>query len=150
MKQERAHHSLAQPLRSIKAILAGYLVASAVSGSPAAETSAVPVRIGTHEHPDLDACLSSGEVSGLKPGGDGFLAVRSGPGTKYAMTDKLAEGRLFHMCDSSADHEWIGIVYNADGSLNCDVGSPVESPRDYHGECKSGWVNKRWVRVVAG
>ena len=30
------------------------------------------------------------------------------------------------------------------------VCTPVESPRDYRGECKSGWVNKRWVRLVAG
>lgn len=125
------------------------LAAVALAWPLAASEATVPVRIGLDD-PSLDACISQGEVFGLTPGGDGFLAVRAGPGKRYAMIDGLAEGRLFHICDSSADREWIGIVYNADGSLNCDVGSPVESPRDYRGECKSGWINKQWVRVVAG
>lgn len=136
-------------IASINARALCLLAAIALAWPLAASEATVPVRIGLDD-PSLDACISQGEVFGLKPGGDGFLAVRAGPSKRYAMTDKLAEGRLFHMCDNSADGEWIGIVYNADGSLACEVGSPVESPRDYHGVCKSGWVNKRWVRVVAG
>lgn len=126
------------------------LAAIALAWPLAASEATVPVRIGTHEQPDLDACLSIGEVSGLKPGGDGFLAVRSGPGTKYALTDKLVAGRRFHLCDEKAGGEWLGIVYSDDDDTDCGVSSPIESPRDYRGECKSGWVNKRWVRVVAG
>lgn len=126
------------------------LAAIALAWPLAASEATVPVRIGTHEQPDLDACLSIGEVSGLKPGGDGFLAVRSNPGSKYAMTDKLVAGRRFHLCDEKAGGEWLGVVYSDDDSIDCGVSSPVESPRTYGGKCKSGWVNKRWVRVVAG
>ena len=137
-------------LASINARALILLVGVALAWPLAAAEATVPVRIGTHEQPDLDACLSVGEVSGLKPGGDGFLAVRSGPGTKYALTDKLSAGRRLHLCDEKVDGEWIGIVYTDDDTLDCGVSSPVESPRVYRGTCKSGWVNKRWVRVVAG
>ncbi|MFT3808086.1 hypothetical protein [Arenimonas sp.] len=122
----------------------------AIAWPLAAGEASVPVRIGTHEQPDLDACLSVGEVSGLKPSGDGFLAVRRGPGTHYAIADKLTAGRRFHLCDWKEEGGWHGIVYSPDGSLDCGVSSPVASPRVYSGKCKSGWVNRRWVKVVAG
>lgn len=43
------------------------LAAIALAWPLAASEARVPVRIGTHEQPDLDACLSIGEVSGPKP-----------------------------------------------------------------------------------
>lgn len=126
------------------------LLAAVVLAWPlAASEATVPVRIGL-EDPSLDACGGVGQITGLKPGGDGFLAVRSGPGTKYAMTDKLTEGRFVFLCDWKEDGGWHGIVYTDDDNIDCGVSSPVESARSYNGKCKSGWVNRRWVRVVAG
>jgi len=55
--------------------------------------------------PDLDACGGSGEVVGLHSSGDGFLAVRSGPGTDYAEIDKIYQGQLVYFCDQSVIKE---------------------------------------------
>ena len=44
-----------------------------------AETS-VPVMYGGEI--DEDACAGWGEISGIDVNGDGFVSVRSGPGTK--------------------------------------------------------------------
>jgi hypothetical protein len=117
----------------------------------AANTS-VPVRVANHEN--VDACPSLGAVSGLNPRGDGFLAVRSGPGTSYSLIDRLPEGRQFWYCDSAGRHdEWIGIVYPHAGQpdMDCGVASssyPESSP--YPGPCKSGWIHSRWAKVIAG
>ncbi len=68
---------------------------------------AVPVMVGGVAK--LDACGGLGEVRGLNQSGDGFLAVRMGPGRKYPMIDRLYNGNQVYFCDSHG--EWIGIVY---------------------------------------
>ena len=42
--------------------------------------------------PNFDACGANGVVEGLDPSGDGFLAVRSEPGSKYREIDRLYNG----------------------------------------------------------
>ncbi|TXI48096.1 MAG: integron [Lysobacter sp.] len=115
----------------------------------AAKPAEVPVRVGIHE--DLDACGSFAEVKGLNPRGDGFLAVRSGPGADYAMRDRLPEGATFYVCGESADGRWISVVYPRKGQTQeqCDVSSP-KSGGAYRGPCAYGWVNARWVNILAG
>ncbi|MFZ5639039.1 MAG: integron [Pseudomonadota bacterium] len=122
------------------------LVGTAAQPSPAE----VPVRVGHHQ--DLDACGSWAAVSGLKPGGDGFLAVRSGPGARYAMRDRLREGDTFFVCGESEDGKWFAIVYSRKGqdSIDCGVGSPVPEETVYRGPCAWGWVHVDWVEILAG
>ena len=116
--------------------------------SQAAPPRAVPVEVGGSE--EWDACGSVGQVRGLKADGDGFLAVRAGPGAAYAMLDKLGNGRLVYLCGSRGG--WTAVVYaptGADASV-CGVSSAIAKARVYRGPCKSGWVNTTWIEVVAG
>ena len=123
------------------ALLPGVLVAG---------TTEVPVSVGGSA--EFDACGSWAVVSGLKPGGDGFLAVRSGPGTAYRLRDRLAEGQGFYVCDQSRDSTWVGIVYPRSGQeqSECGVHGSIVAARSYTGPCRFGWVHRRWVNVIAG
>lgn len=110
----------------------------------------VPVIVGVEE--ELDACSSWAEVSGLNPKGDGFLAVRGGPGSDYPMRDRLRAGDAFFVCDVSRDGKWMAIVYPRKGQNSdaCDVSGAVPKAREYRGPCAFGWVNAAWVRILAG
>ena len=83
-------------------------------------------------------------MSGLNPKGDNFLAVRAGPGTTYPMTDKLRPGTRVWMFDEQGD--WIGVAYGSD-EIEC---SPIKQDKAYNGPGKSGWVYRKYVRLVAG
>ncbi len=106
---------------------------------------AVPVMIGGEA--DLDACGGFGEVRGLNPYGDGFLAVRTGPGTKYSMIDRLYNGDQVHFCDYHGN--WIGIVYGKPGQ-DCGVGSILPRQQPYRGPCGSGCAHRNWLVLTAG
>jgi hypothetical protein len=106
---------------------------------------AVPVMVGGIA--ELDACRGLGEVRGLNPRGDGFLAVRTGPGRKYPMVDRLYNGHQVYFCD---DHgEWIGIVYG-EHVQDCGVSSPLPRRQPYKGPCQSGWAHRNWLVLIAG
>ncbi len=95
--------------------------------------------------PDLDACGATGVIRGISRRGDGFLAVRSGPGTKYKMIDKFyRNGKKVTMCDWKG--RWVGIVYGR----NCGVGTPISRRKPYEGSCKSGWIFEKYIRMIAG
>lgn len=112
----------------------------------AAPPRAVPVDVGGDEV--LDACGSLGRVHGLKVGGDGFLAVRDGPGAAFAMTDKLGENREVLMCDQRG--EWIAVVYSDSSLGRCGVTAPIARRQPYRGPCRSGWVHGKWIELMAG
>ena len=67
-------------------------------------------------------------VTGLNPNGDGFLAVRTGPGTRYAKIDELHNGDRVRTCAQAGD--WWGVYYGA--------------PR------RKGWVHGNWLGGWAG
>ncbi len=123
---------------------AALALASLVSVQPMAG-SGVDVMIGGD--PNYDACGSLGVVAGLNPQGDNFLAVRSGPGTKYDQIDSLFSGNEVFLCDQRG--RWHGIVYGTPGA-DCGVSSPVAGHQAYFGSCRSGWVFDRYIRVIAG
>jgi hypothetical protein len=104
----------------------------------------VPIMLGGDD--SYDACPSAGVISGLNPRGDGFLSVRSGPGSNYAEMDRVYNGNAVHICDSRGG--WMAVVYG-DGR-NCGVGSPWPKRLAYTGPCKYGWVSSRYVTVTAG
>lgn len=105
----------------------------------------VPVMVGGMT--EFDACGELGEVHGLNPRGDGFLAVRTGPGSKYPMIDRLYNGNQVYFCDKHG--EWIGIVYR-DPVQDCGVSSPLPHRQPYKGSCLSGWVHQNWLVLIAG
>lgn len=97
------------------------------------------------------------EVSGLKADASSFLSVRAGPGVAYREIDRLKTGRK--LIPLSPDFEWMGIVYaeavhtTAEAiSLACQLdenhaaNAPESAP--YAGPCKSGWVNRKWVKML--
>lgn len=106
---------------------------------------AVPVMIGGIA--EFDACGGLGEVHGLNPRGDGFLAVRTGPGSKYPMIDRLHNGNQVYFCDKHG--EWIGIVYGKTVQ-DCGVSSPLPRRQPYKGSCLSGWAHQNWLVLIAG
>jgi hypothetical protein len=129
-------------------VAAAALVAltSAASGQEAGIRPQVPVVITAN--PDTDVC-GNGIVHGLDPRGDGFLAVKAGPGLKFARIDKLYNGEQVYLCGFRDD--WLAIVYTkqGDGSA-CNVMTPWPRTLPYTGPCRSGWVHRRRIEVIAG
>ncbi len=128
-------------LRIGRKALFGVAVIISGTGLAVAQSLDVPVIVTTNE--DLDTC-AVGEVYGLNPDGDNFLAVRAGPGTDHAMIDKIHTGDRVWMFSERG--KWISIVYGSD-EINC---SPVEKDRVYDGPGRKGWVYGKYVRVIAG
>ena len=98
----------------------------------------------------LDACPSTGRVTNLGTTRDAFLAVRSAPSAKARLKDKLKAGQILTLCDESG--EWHGVVYSlaSDGDVDCGVATPSAYYGAYRGPCRFGWVNSRYVEVIAG
>ncbi|WP_417766767.1 SH3 domain-containing protein [Stappia sp.] len=92
---------------------------------------------------DLPTCATS-VVSGLKAGGDGFLAVRSGPGSQYREIGRLKNGDKVYTFDKSG--KWFGVIFG-DSEPGCT--SPVKKrPLPYRG--RKGWVHGNWLADLAG
>ncbi len=128
--------------RSTRVTLIATLAAAGLAGGPVfAADPVVPVM--EIADGDLDTC-AFGNVSGLNPGGDNFLAVRAGPGTNYRMLDKIHTGEKVWLFSHKGD--WIGIVYGVE-EVEC---SPVKADRPYKGPGKTGWVHKKFITLVAG
>ncbi len=108
-----------------------------------------PVMVGGEA--DLDACGGFGVVEGLNPAGDGFLAVRSGPGTNYPKIGELHNGHEIYMCDEAGSGKWHGIVFGKHPKAgDCGVSSPIAQLGPYAGPCFAGWVFHKYVRLIAG
>jgi hypothetical protein len=89
---------------------------------------------------DIANCASS-VVSGLKANGDGFLTVRSGPGSQYRKLDELHNGEI--VIDFEHRGQWAGIVYR---TSNVDCSSTKRHPVTYE---KKGWVHTKWLTPFA-
>jgi hypothetical protein len=128
-------------------MLAALAVASLVSPASAGERLTVPVIVYADQ--DTDSC-SSGDVEGLNPRGDGFLAVKAGPGENFARIDKLYNGQHVYICGYHGD--WYAVVYasRASDPVGCNVMQGWRKTMPYIGPCRSGWVHKRWVGNLAG
>jgi len=105
--------------------------------------AAVPVVIGAHRQPDIDACPSLGVVTSA-------VAVRLAPGEGAGTAVRLAAGDAVYLCGASPDGAWESVVVPPTAGADCGVSGAVATPRPYRGSCKSGWVPARLVDVVAG
>lgn len=114
------------------------VVADAYAGSQE------PIIIGGSANED--ACGAVGTVAGFK-NKSSTLAVRTGPGASFSVVDNLPIETLIFVC--AFQGEWLGIVYGKDLST-CAVSSPQPTKLAYHGPCRSGWVHKKYIRLVAG
>lgn len=93
-------------------------------------------------------------MRGLKATGDGFLSVRSGPGTGFAERDRLANGRTVTVFERRGD--WAGIVYTPRPDNDVEAvakacgfdeaaARAMAARKTYDGPCAWGWVNRRWL-----
>jgi hypothetical protein len=98
-----------------------------------------------------------GEVAGLKPDPRSFLSVRAGPGVAYRELDRLRQGAQFIAL--APDFEWVGVVYlpaalrsapDIGRACGLDETAAQSAPPAvaYAGLCKSGWVNRKWTRML--
>jgi hypothetical protein len=126
-----------------KLIVAAIVGSLVLLGPTLARGPVEPVLVGGDA--DFDACGAQGQVSGLDPNGDNFLAVREGPGTSYGKLDELHTGDVVNLCDEFEG--WYGIVY---GRGDCGVGTPIPDRNPYAGPCASGWVSMRYITPTAG
>jgi hypothetical protein len=90
----------------VKKLLTTAAVLVALFGGASAQRPSVPVVI---ESDDDDAPCAGGVVVDLDPHGDGFLAVKAGPGLNYAHIDKLYNNGAQERGD------WWAIVYDRSG-----------------------------------
>ena len=134
------------------AMLPSIAVAIALLASTCAMAAPRDVPVVVGEEAELDACTSWAKVKGLDPKGDGFLAVRGGPGAAYALRDRLHEGDAFFVCSYSRDDTWLAIVYPRKGQHpgDCGVSTSLPKPVEYHGPCAWGWVHGKWTEFLAG
>ena len=86
-------------------------------------------------------CASS-MVTGLKADGDGFLAVRSGPGTGYRKIDELHNGDIVMVFEQRGN--WAGVVYRTP-NVTCSATETRAVPYE-----NKGWVHTNWLKDIAG
>ncbi|WP_335949452.1 hypothetical protein [Salipiger bermudensis] len=89
-------------------------------------------------NPEVEGCHIH-YVDGLDPNGDGFLAVRTGPGSGHRKIDEVHNGDAVYTCVGSGP--WRGIVYTGESLQN--------NHRDQH-LMRRGWVHSNWLMNGAG
>lgn len=130
---------------SIRSAIAWISIMALFALWPSISLLAQPLDVPVMEraNDDLDTC-ALGEVVGLKSDGDGFLAVRSGPGSDFAKLDEIHNEDRVWLFEQRGD--WIGILYGAN-ELSC---SPIKQDRVVPYSGKKGWVHENWVQIIAG
>lgn len=117
------------------------LLAASAAAEPPSSTPVGDIGAGS-------PCESIGKVRGLKLGGEGFLAVRAGPGSEHALLDKLGNGRRVYLC--RGEGRWVSVLYPDPGSKDARCLGESADIGKYRGPCKSGWVHWAWIEIIAG
>ncbi|WP_324133580.1 hypothetical protein [Bosea sp. (in: a-proteobacteria)] len=98
------------------------------------------------------------EIVGLRKGGDGFVSVRSAPSTKAAELGRLVQGeRVIAVLQKDWNSaNFVGVIYLPDPKADTPLMEACRLPEappyfdgTYTGPCRSGWVARRFVRVLA-
>ena len=88
------------------------------------------------------ANCGAGTVMGLKAGGDGFLAVRTGPGASYRKIGELRNGDRVTIFGAQGD--WLTVLVPG-GKVSPDDACQRVGPKRQLSGSGLGWVHKRWV-----
>lgn len=96
-------------------------------------------------------CEEALMIRGIDKHGDGFVVIRSGPGSKYSIKKKVVRnGKEVVGCEHVGN--WIGIIYtDTDMGLGsyqkkCGLVSDYSlKQHPYKGPCKTGWIYKKYV-----
>jgi len=118
-------------------------VVTAAGGLEAGIHPQVPVIIEQGE-----ARCAAGVVHNVDRNGDGFLAVKAGPGLHYERIDKLSNGKQVLICGDKG--AWQAIIYSTrKGYSDCNVKDYQMKPTRYTGPCRSGWAHERWIKQTS-
>ena len=119
--------------------------APAEAAQPQQLAGARPVRFGVDGEHGMDACHTSGRISGQDS-----VGILSGPSATAGQSDATEPGLAVDICETIPG--WYGIVYRkaSDPAAECGTGENLPGPRDYSGPCRSGWVPEASVEVTAG
>lgn len=88
------------------------------------------------------ANCGAGNVMGLKAGGDGFLAVRSGPGSGYRQLGALHNGDRVTIF--GGDGDWLAVLVPG-GQIDQGDACARVGPRRVLSGSGLGWVHRNWV-----
>lgn len=118
------------------------LVFALLGGVQSASANDLDVPITENPYRDCEAAwYTIGQVTGLKSDGDGFLSVRSGPGSSYRKLDEVYNGDKLEIYEQRGD--WLGVVYRDNGEdFGCST-TPRPLPYTF-----KGWVHRNWVKVL--
>jgi hypothetical protein len=119
-----------------------FLLAMAALGPVAAKAQHLDVPIFEAKSDGEAANCMAGTVMGLKAGGDGFLAVRSGPGAEYPKLGEIHNGDRVTIFEGSGD--WWGILV-PDGRLRQGDACARVGPRRQVSGSGLGWVHGKWI-----
>lgn len=95
-----------------------------------------------HESDGQAANCSAGTVMGLRADGDGFLAVRSGPGSDFRKLGEVRNGDRVTILD--AEGEWLAILVPGGRIDQADACQRVGPRRQVSGP-GLGWVHGNWI-----
>jgi hypothetical protein len=101
--------------------------------------------------PESDACPGLGRIAKFAPKKGDFMRIYRDAHNGGRAKDKLALSSLVWLCE--ADEGWQGIVYPSGDNQDlgdCRVSSTVAKPEPYKGPCQYGWVEAKYIELVAG
>lgn len=82
-----------------------------------------------------------------KLGQSRHLLVRAGSGHRFESIDRLSTGERVYTCSNRG--EWIGVAYSTP-NVRCGGPGPVGLDIRRTKSCRSGWVHRDWIEVLAG
>ena len=109
----------------------------------------LPIKVGG-DGPDMDACGTYAEVGALSGTEDGFLYVHDAPSDTTKARHRFSQGQGVAVCQTQ--NGFSGVVYPGEGQTlsDCGTGSPVAAEQNYTGPCRAGWVESRYLEMIAG
>lgn len=108
-----------------------------------------PVRIG-ESGSSFPACNGRGQVRNLSSSMPS-LPLRTSPFDEAGAVAQLPQDAPVFLCTRSLDQSWQGVVVPPAGNpaADCGVTGRIDTPRDYAGPCRSGWVLGAYVVPLA-
>lgn len=136
-------------LRASVLIGLGVLLTLSLQPQQAEAQSPSRVNLARATESSTNSCSARGEIHGLDPRGDGFLAVRTGPSVDQKQVDELHNGDVVLLCDYR--NGWHRVVYPGAGQRTAECSmSSAQKPEPMSDRCRSGWVHGNWVKWVSG
>ena len=103
------------------------------------------------EGPETDGCPGIGRIALFEAKKGDFMRVYTDANDVAPVKDKLPLSTLVWLCE--ADEGWQGIVYPMPDNQDlgdCRVSAALPSPEPYNGPCQYGWVEAKYIELVAG